>query len=111
MLAGGKNDRNLKARIRLIHHAGSMEISPSQPHVQLLLQNVARFTGVKRKVMGVPYWTDASILLNRARIPSCIFGAGDIKFAHSKNENVKEDDVLMAARIYAATAQEYCNIR
>jgi acetylornithine deacetylase/succinyl-diaminopimelate desuccinylase-like protein len=101
-----KGDKDLRARVRLVHHADSMEVTAKQPHVQLLLEEARNFTG-KCQVIGVPYWTDASILVNQAKIPSCLFGPGDIKFAHSKNENIKIADVLAAARIYAATAQRY----
>lgn len=103
-----KNDQNLRAKIRLARHAGSMEVNVKQPLVQFLLQVTRRLTG-KCQVVGVPYWTDAAILVNQARIPSCLFGPGDIKFAHSNLESIKARDVLTAATIYAATAQRYCN--
>ena len=101
-----KGDKDLRARVRLVHHADSMEVTAKEPHIQLLLEEARNLIG-KCQVIGVPYWTDASILVNQAKIPSCLFGPGDIKFAHSKNENIKITDILTAARIYAATAQRY----
>jgi acetylornithine deacetylase len=103
-----RNDRALKAKIRLVHGADSMEVSAKEPHVQLLSEEALGLTG-RGKIIGVPYWTDASILVNHAKIPSCLFGPGDIRFAHSKEENIKIADVVTAARIYAETAQRYCN--
>lgn len=102
-----KSDRDLKAQVRLVHYADSMDVSAKQAHVRLLLEEARSLTG-KSRVIGVPYWTDAAIMV-QAKIPSCLFGPGDIKFAHGKNENIKIADVLTAARIYAATAQRYCN--
>lgn len=102
-----KSDRDLRARVRLVHHADCMEVSAKQPHVQLLLEETRSLAG-KSQVIGAPYWTDAAILV-RAKVPSCLFGPGDVRFAHSKNESIKVADVLTAARIYAATAQRYCN--
>ena len=102
-----KSDRDLRAQVRLVHYADSMGVSSKQAHVRLLLEEARSLTG-KSKIIGVPYWTDAAILV-KARIPSCLFGPGDIQFAHGNNENIKIVDVLTAARIYAATAQRYCN--
>jgi acetylornithine deacetylase len=102
-----RGDKSLKAKVRLIHHAASMEVNEREPPVQLLLNNARRIAG-RGRVVGVPYWTDAAILVNQAKIPSCLFGPGNIRVAHSKDENIRIADVLMAAGIYAATAQQYC---
>lgn len=102
-----RSDKDFRARIRLVRHADSLEVGADQPHVRLLLEEAQRIVG-RSKIIGVPYWTDAAILMNRAKIPSCLFGPGDIKFAHSKDENIKLADVMRAARIYAAMAQRYC---
>jgi len=101
-----RHDRTLRARVRLIHHADSMEVKKA-PHIEILRQQLRRF-GRRGKIMGVPYWTDAAILVNQARIPSCLFGPGNINVAHSPDEYVRVEDVLLAARIYAETAKAYC---
>ncbi len=102
-----RHDPTLKARIRLIHHGGSMEVDAKAPHISVLRQHARRLGG-RGKIVGVPYWTDASILVNQAKIPSCLFGPGDIGVAHSPDEHVRASDVVAAARIYAETAQDYC---
>jgi acetylornithine deacetylase/succinyl-diaminopimelate desuccinylase-like protein len=61
-------------------------------------------------MVGVPYWTDAATLVNRAKTPTCLFGPGNIEVAHSKNEHVKVEDVLKASKVYAKTAIEYCSV-
>jgi len=73
------------------------------------LQETVKRVGGRGRIVGAPYWTDASILVNRGKIPSCLFGPGDIRVAHSKNENVKISDVELATRIYAETALQYSN--
>ena len=105
-----RDDRNVRANVRLIHHADSMEVDRSTSHVRILYKNAKRLAG-RVRIIGVPYWTDAAILVNRARIPTCLFGPGDIKVAHGRNENVKISDVVKAAQIYAETASDYCDIR
>jgi len=56
----------------------------------------------------VPYWTDAAILVNRAKIPTCLFGPGNIENAHSPDEFVKIQEVINSVPIYVKTAQRYC---
>jgi acetylornithine deacetylase/succinyl-diaminopimelate desuccinylase-like protein len=102
-----KRDKKLRAKVRLIHQADPMEVEKA-PHIRLLRENVRRFRG-RGLIVGVPYWTDASILVNQARIPSCLFGPGDIAVAHSSDEYIAQNDVLRAAHIYAETACAYCD--
>lgn len=102
-----RGDKDLRANVRLVHHADSMEVNVKEPVVQLLLEQVRGLQG-RGRIIGVPYWTDAAILVNQAKIPTCIFGPGDIKFAHSKDENVRIADVMTAARTYAGVACRYC---
>ncbi len=104
-----KNDK-FRAKVRLIHYADSMEVDAGLPHIKILQENAKRAAG-KGRIIGAPYWTDASILVNRGKTPSCLFGPGNIRVAHSKNENVKVGDVELAARIYARTALEYSNVK
>lgn len=99
-----RRDKNLKATVRLIHHADPMQVTGA-PHISILKKNL---NGIGR-IVGVPYWTDAAILCNQARIPTCLFGPGDIAVAHGPAEYVKIQDVLKAARVYADTAAAYCN--
>lgn len=59
-----------------------------------------------RTVMGraersdVPYATNAGIF-QAAGIPSVVFGPGDIAQAHTQNESIELDQVMIAADIYA----------
>jgi len=105
--AVSKLDDKTNATVRLIHCADAMEVR-NPPHLSTL-QKHARILGAPGRVVGVPYWTDASILVNQARIPTCLFGPGDIAVAHSPDEYVRVRDVVKAADIYAQTAQFYCN--
>lgn len=56
-----------RAKVRLIHHADSMEIDARVPHIKILQENAKRVAG-RGRIVGVPYWTDASILVNRGKI-------------------------------------------
>lgn len=58
--------------------------------------------------VGVPYWSDASIFLDRGKTTTVLFGPGDISLAHSPLEYVPVADVEESARIYAETAISFC---
>ena len=60
------------------------------------------------KIMGVPYWTDAATLKNKAGIPTCLFGPGDIRLAHSRDEYVPLEEVVRSARILSLVITEFC---
>ena len=45
--------------------------------------------------------TDARFYINDARIPTVIFGPGSLSVAHTANEWIAVDDLVVAARIYA----------
>jgi acetylornithine deacetylase len=97
------------AEVRLIHHADSMEVPTNSRVVETLTRNAKRLSH-GGKVIGAPYWTDAAILVNQAKIPSCLFGPGNIDVAHSSNESISVRDVITAAEIYALTAEALCQI-
>jgi acetylornithine deacetylase len=102
-----RKNSEFRAEVRLIHHADAMEVPASSRVVKLLIRNVKRMS-CGGKVIGAPYWTDAAILVNRAKIPSCLFGPGNINVAHSSNESIRVGDVITAAKIYALTAEKFC---
>lgn len=105
-----KHDKKMHANIRLIYSANAMEVSARAAHTQILRKSIRHFGG-RGNVIGVPYWTDAAILVNKARIPTCVFGPGDIRVAHAPDEYVNIRDVANAARIYSNTVLEYCGFR
>jgi acetylornithine deacetylase len=53
--------------------------------------------------------SDASFY-EAAGIPSVVFGPGDLRIAHCKDESVEIDEVLAAARSLAACAAEWCGV-
>jgi acetylornithine deacetylase/succinyl-diaminopimelate desuccinylase-like protein len=99
-------DRKINAKVRLIHHADSMQVE-RPPHLAILREQVLRAGGQPRPI-GLPFWTDASILWNRGKVPTCIYGPGDIAVAHGQTEHVSVRELVTTARVYAETAAAYC---
>ena len=101
-----KRDRKLKATVRLIHYAESIDVKRAR-HISLLEQEL-KHAGIRGRIVGVPYWTDAAILVNRAKIPTCLFGPGNIENAHSPDEFVNIQEATNSIPVYVRTAQRYC---
>lgn len=66
---------------------------------------VARVTGARPSVTGVPYGTDAGPL-SESGLPCLVFGPGDIAQAHTKDEWVELDQVRQAVDVYYEIARE-----
>lgn len=65
-------------------------------------QHVARqVLGRQAGVRGVSYCTDASILQPAGKVPTLIFGPGDERLAHQRDEYVEVEALLAAYRFYA----------
>jgi acetylornithine deacetylase/succinyl-diaminopimelate desuccinylase len=58
-----------------------------------------------------PAWTDGALISREAGVPTLIWGPGELKLAHSAEESVPVDDILLAARLYAAAARRFTAAR
>lgn len=67
----------------------------------------AQVTGRTPSVTGFPAGCDAS-WLDRAGIPTVIFGPGDLADAHRPNESVSIKHLIEAAKVYALSAVDLC---
>jgi acetylornithine deacetylase/succinyl-diaminopimelate desuccinylase family protein len=54
-----------------------------------------------------PAWTDGALLSREGKIPTVIWGPGELRFAHSPEENVRLADVHLAAALYSKTALNF----
>lgn len=62
---------------------------------------------VSIKAKGLSYWTEGA-LLEKFGIPSFIFGPGSIKQAHSSEEFVKTEEIILAAKAYFSLLLDTC---
>jgi acetylornithine deacetylase len=63
---------------------------------------VESVTGRRPELLGEPYGADMRLFINESDTPCVIFGPGDVKVAHSADENVPLDEVETCARVLAA---------
>lgn len=83
---------------------GPVTIEPEHPVVQAA-QNALREYNLPAESLGVfPAWTDAALISREAKIPSIIWGPGELNYAHSPEENIRLEDVILAKNLYASAA-------
>lgn len=59
-------------------------------------------TGRRPELLGVPYGADMCLLVTEGATPTVIFGPGDVRVAHSADEQVPLAEVEACARVLAA---------
>jgi len=73
--------------------------------IDALTEAIERVGGRRPRVLGVPYGTDGGPL-GESGLPCFVFGPGDIAQAHTKDEWVEVDQILLASEMYFEIAQE-----
>jgi acetylornithine deacetylase/succinyl-diaminopimelate desuccinylase len=58
-----------------------------------------------------PAWTDGALLSREGKIPTIIWGPGELSHAHSPEENIRLEEVHIAALLYAAAALDFSRWR
>lgn len=86
----------------------AMEITRREPVVKTVCAAYERVMRRKSTITGVPYWTDAALLVSEAGIPTCVFGPGDIRQAHSADECVSLEEVKKGALIFEQAILDFC---
>jgi acetylornithine deacetylase/succinyl-diaminopimelate desuccinylase family protein len=81
-----------------------LDTDPNHPLVRDALRFAHEIAGVPQKPSGVPFWSDAALFNDMKKIPSIVFGPGNIGVAHSDTEHVPVDELLKATKINAALA-------
>ena len=66
---------------------------PHDPIVTTVLAAAADVTGSAPPVEGVTYGADMRLLVNVGRIPTVLFGPGDVRVAHMPDEYVPIDEL------------------
>jgi succinyl-diaminopimelate desuccinylase len=91
---------DLKARIEVDDWAEPSETPEGTSLVGLLTEGREVF-GIDGSEIGYAGATDARFLINQGKIPSIVFGPGDLLLAHTTGENVEVSKLVDATRVYA----------
>ena len=86
---------------------GPLVIEPGHPLVraaQGALEGSGRAGG---PLTVFPAWTDGALISREAGIPTLVWGPGELALAHSAEESVPVEEILVAARLYADAARRF----
>lgn len=100
-------DPELRVDAELFTEAEPSEIDPDEPIVKLCGRVAQQVTGEEVSPGGMSGATDARLLINRADIPTVIYGPGSLKQAHVVDEHVEVDQLVRGAKCYAAVIAEF----
>ena len=64
--------------------------------------------GVHKIPVGISGGADSHLLVNKAKIPTVLYGPGHISQAHIADEFVEIDQLVRAAKVYAALIHDLC---
>ena len=105
ILKGLKNNGHISNfKITLSDYGPAVKLSSDEPIVRIVCDVYRKVLGVNPELSVMKSWTDAETLITKAKIPTIIFGPGDITIAHTPEEHVAIKDVLDTTKIYVATA-------
>jgi acetylornithine deacetylase len=84
---------------------------PGDPSVTTLVGAAADVTGGAPPVEGVTYGADMRLLANVGRIPTVLFGPGDVRVAHMADEHVLVHELRSATQALIVATLRFCGIR
>jgi len=83
---------------------------PADPIVSTVVSAATTVLGSAPTVEGVTYGADMRLLVNVGRIPTVLFGPGDVRVAHMPDENVPVQELRAAAEALVLTALRFCGV-
>ena len=103
-----REDKDIRADAKLVFEQKPAELAVDNPFVRRMFEAYRNCFGKEAEFTGLPYWTDASLLINDAGIPTCIFGPGDIRLAHGASEHVSLSEVTKSVAFYREAVLCFC---
>lgn len=111
IMEAAKHDPWLSEHLPEVERVGPVflpaEIDPDHPIVHSLKRSCRMVTETDHYMTGVAWFGDNRILINRANIPTVLFGPGG-EGAHGPDEYVSLDSVMKATKSIALTILDWC---
>lgn len=102
--------RRMPSSIMKLYDHVPMETSPDHPLVHAVINSIEKITGVPPKMTTRRGWTDAAILNYYGKIPTVIYGPGDITRSHSSNEYITIEELWEGFKTYCLIAMDFCGV-
>ena len=87
-----------------------METSPDDPLVHSVTTSLEYITNSAPKMTTRRGWTDAAILSFYGKIPTVVYGPGDISRSHTPTEYITIDELVEGFKTYSLIVARYCAI-
>lgn len=87
----------------------SMEIDNNHFLVKAALKSIENVLHRQDNITYFPAWSDGGLLSTYGKIPTIVFGPGDMTSAHSKEENIEISQLVPAVLTYISISSEVCN--
>ena len=100
-----RDDPGLLVELRYTQQDTSSEVSADEEIVRSFQKECATVLHKRVGVSGLSGTTDARFMINDYKIPTVIFGPGDLSLAHKPDEYASLSEVRKAAQIYAGVAR------
>lgn len=88
-------------------HQG-FETEENDPLVQCCIQAGESALGTPLSCVGVPCWTDGGLLSHYGKIPTVVWGPGNLELCHSREEYIESDDMFRCAKAYFEAIRRFC---
>lgn len=86
---------------------GPSFIPSNHPIVEAIKKSFSTINGETPAVQGVPYGGDLRLLVNYAQTPAVLFGPGDARQSHYRDESVPVAELIAVTRTLALTALRF----
>ena len=93
-----------KLSLKLLEDRPWTQTAPDDPLVRALERSYPQVLGTSPRYGGVPGATDGTFLSAWAGVPIVTIGPGAREVPHQRDEYVEAEDIIKAARLYAAAA-------
>ncbi len=110
-----KEDPDFKAEIRVtpeselkLNHP-PLVTSKDEPIVYAVRSAVKEVINMEPNITRGIGWTDAALLTTYCKIPTVVFGPGDLALAHTEDERISIEDLVNAVDIYGRIIDKFCN--
>src|SRR6195952_1156373 len=104
-------DAGLTVVVTVIDDRPPVDTPENAPVVQALLAAHEQITGSAAVLGGVPGTTDGTILTRDAGLTTVVYGPGGKWIAHSRDEYVEVDDILVCTAVYVRAARIFLAVR
>ncbi|SDW10071.1 succinyl-diaminopimelate desuccinylase [Marininema mesophilum] len=104
---GRRKYPDLSFQVRILLDRPAILTPPKDPLIRLALELKG---DPERKVVGVPYYTDGSVLNADSLVPTLIYGPGEEALAHQPDEWVDIDAYLRSITFYRELALRFFRI-